>query len=191
MADESKKAIDKTYLSTQFQNFLSDVIVPNFVQAQKNYSLISKTDLAQITTNQLAIEDLKTNTSNAAINALIAAQIAKVVDNAPTDFDTLKEISDWISTHASSASAMNSSITDLKSYKADSMSYDDEKGILSLLSGDTVLKSVAVSSGSGQSHYLTYPEFEMNYDTGHIWATGGTGVDFVISSDGHLESEVL
>lgn len=41
----------------------------------------------------------------------ISDQIAKVVANSPEDFDTLKEISDWISGHSSDASAMNSIIS--------------------------------------------------------------------------------
>lgn len=40
----------------------------------------------------------------------VAEEIAKIVANAPTDFDTLKEIADWISTHSDSAAAMNSAI---------------------------------------------------------------------------------
>lgn len=36
--------------------------------------------------------------------------IAAVVANAPEDFDTLKEMSDWISSHSDDASAMNSQI---------------------------------------------------------------------------------
>lgn len=41
----------------------------------------------------------------------ISDQIAKVVANSPEDFDTLKEISDWISGHSSDAAAMNSTIS--------------------------------------------------------------------------------
>lgn len=40
----------------------------------------------------------------------VAEEIAKIVANAPADFDTLKEIADWISTHSDSAAAMNSVI---------------------------------------------------------------------------------
>mgnify|MGYP000254116686 CR=1 FL=1 len=40
----------------------------------------------------------------------VAEEIAKIVANAPEDFDTLKEIADWISTHNDSAAAMNSAI---------------------------------------------------------------------------------
>lgn len=41
----------------------------------------------------------------------ISEQIAKVVANSPEDFDTLKEISDWISGHSSDATSMNSAIS--------------------------------------------------------------------------------
>lgn len=40
----------------------------------------------------------------------VADAIAAIVANSPEDFDTLKEISDWISTHADSAADMNSDI---------------------------------------------------------------------------------
>lgn len=41
----------------------------------------------------------------------IATKIAEVVADAPESLDTLKEIAAWISTHADSASAMNTSIS--------------------------------------------------------------------------------
>lgn len=44
------------------------------------------------------------------ITSLIATEIAKIVADAPEDFDTLKELHDWIVSHQDSASAMNSKI---------------------------------------------------------------------------------
>lgn len=44
------------------------------------------------------------------ITAEVTAKIAELVANAPEDLDTLKEIADWISAHADSASAMNTAI---------------------------------------------------------------------------------
>lgn len=41
----------------------------------------------------------------------ITEKVAEIVANAPEDFDTLREISDWIASHEDSASAMNSAIT--------------------------------------------------------------------------------
>lgn len=45
------------------------------------------------------------------ITAEVTAKIAEIVANAPEDLDTLKEIADWIKTHANDASAMNTQIS--------------------------------------------------------------------------------
>ena len=59
-----------------------------------------------------AVSDVATlkGSGTGSISKMISDEIAAVVANAPTDFDTLKEISDWISTHSESASEMNSAI---------------------------------------------------------------------------------
>ena len=44
------------------------------------------------------------------ITTEVTAKIAEVVANAPEDLDTLKEIADWISSHANDAAAMNTAI---------------------------------------------------------------------------------
>lgn len=43
-------------------------------------------------------------------NTAITNKVAEIVAGAPEDFDTLKEMSDWISTHEESAAAMNTAI---------------------------------------------------------------------------------
>lgn len=48
------------------------------------------------------------------INKKITDGVSKIVADAPEDFDTLKEMSDWISQHSDSAAAMNSDILDNK-----------------------------------------------------------------------------
>ena len=48
------------------------------------------------------------------IAKVAADTVAKIVADAPEDYDTLKEISDWISGHAESAAAMNTAIGDNK-----------------------------------------------------------------------------
>lgn len=48
--------------------------------------------------------------SEEVIRRITSEEVAKVVAEAPEDFDTLKEISDWINTHKDDASAMNSAI---------------------------------------------------------------------------------
>ena len=45
------------------------------------------------------------------ITTEVTAKIAEIVANAPEDLDTLKEIADWISSHANDAAAMNTTIS--------------------------------------------------------------------------------
>lgn len=58
--------------------------------------------------------DLKANASDvytkAETNTAISDKVAEIVANAPEDFDTLKELADWIDSHEDSASAMNTAI---------------------------------------------------------------------------------
>lgn len=46
----------------------------------------------------------------AKIRITISEEVAKIIASAPEDFDTLKEISDWINEHESSAASMNAQI---------------------------------------------------------------------------------
>ena len=57
-------------------------------------------------------------TTDGSVKKITADAVASIVAGAPEDFDTLKELSDWISSHENDASAMNSSITDLKKVTA-------------------------------------------------------------------------
>ena len=62
------------------------------------------------------------------------AEITKVIADAPESFNTLKEISDWISNHENDASAMNSAIqtnkTDIASLKTDKVDKETGKSLL-------------------------------------------------------------
>ena len=53
-------------------------------------------------------------TVEGSVKKTVADEIAKVIADAPESFDTLKEISDWISSHSDDAAAMNSAITALQ-----------------------------------------------------------------------------
>ena len=48
------------------------------------------------------------------VKAEISKEIAKVVDNAPATFDTLKEIADWIESHPESIAELNSRLTSVE-----------------------------------------------------------------------------
>lgn len=73
---------------------------------------------ANIKANADAIGILN-GTGAGSVSKQVADAVASIVADAPEAYDTLKEISDWISSHASDASAMNSQINTNKTNIAD------------------------------------------------------------------------
>ena len=63
-------------------------------------------------TYDTAVSDVNVlkGTGAGSVTKTVTDEIAKIVANAPEDLDTLKEISDWIGSHESDASAMNTAI---------------------------------------------------------------------------------
>lgn len=80
--------------------------VKNLIKAAKYDDAAIK---ANIATNTAAIETLN-GTGVGSVDKKVADAVASIVNGAPESYDTLKEISDWITTHADSASTMNSQI---------------------------------------------------------------------------------
>lgn len=127
------KVVDKEYLKNQFKNYNDQIINPQLdaidvavskkVEKKDGYGL-SKNDFTDELKAKLeSLSNYDDSTLAEAINILngdvtvegsvaktVADGIAAIVASAPDDFDTLKEISDWISGHAESASQMNSNI---------------------------------------------------------------------------------
>lgn len=66
-----------------------------------------------ISANTTAI-DVLNGMGAGSVSKQVADAVAQIVSDAPEAYDTLKEISDWITSHASSASAMNSAIQALE-----------------------------------------------------------------------------
>ena len=64
---------------------------------------------ADIKANSDAI-DVLNGTGDGSVAKQVADAVASIVNEAPEAYNTLKEISDWISTHADSAATMNSNI---------------------------------------------------------------------------------
>ena len=81
----------------------SDAIAANTTKINKNTEDIGK--------NTAAITKLNgSSATEGSVAYTVAQEVAKIVGNAPEDFDTLKEIADWISEHGDDAAAMNSAI---------------------------------------------------------------------------------
>lgn len=68
----------------------------------------------RIKDNETAISTLRGTDTDKSARTIAAEEVAKVVNGAPESFDTLKELSDWISTHGTDATAMNTAITKLQ-----------------------------------------------------------------------------
>lgn len=130
MADTNKKLVDLsllTYYDGKVAN-REDTKDTTVLDTAKNYTdtkVNAVTDAATVLTERVTAVETKAGANEAAIGVLnggettdgsvkktVADAVAKIVADAPDSFDTLKEISDWISTHSESASAMNTAIQD-------------------------------------------------------------------------------
>lgn len=79
----------------------------------KDTNTLAQNDTAldtQVKKNTDAIGVLN-GTGIGSVTKTVSDAVAKVVADAPDNFNTLKEISDWINTHTNSAATMNSQIT--------------------------------------------------------------------------------
>ncbi len=91
-----------------------------------NVALGDVSQLKEDINNKANTSDVYTKTET---DNKIISKVAEIVAGAPEDFDTLKEMSDWIASHENSAAEMNSEIQTLKT---DMVSKVDIAGMPSL-----------------------------------------------------------
>ena len=106
--NENKLAIEQTnkkLIATT--NNLSHTITSNY--SELNSKIEANDAKIKENADKMATREDLDNTA-AQIREQISTEISGIIADAPESFDTLKEISDWISTHEGSASAMNSRI---------------------------------------------------------------------------------
>ena len=94
------KYIDLPNLKENLTNFLNKKINP--IYAKKT----------EIPSNVSELNNDKRYQTAEEVGQAVTNGVARIVAGAPEDFDTLKEMSDWISSHETSAAAMNSAISD-------------------------------------------------------------------------------
>lgn len=104
LSEESTNPLQNKVIAGELKNIKS--------QMSTDESTI-ESNTKRIEANETAISTLN-GTGDGSVKKAVSDGIAEVVAGAPEDFDTLKEMSDWISTHETSASAMNSQIQDNK-----------------------------------------------------------------------------
>ena len=95
------------------------------------------------------------------VNDIVTDKIAEVVANAPEDFDTLREIADWIDGHEDSAAAMNSEI---KANAADISNIQTEQQTQnsSISALQTEMEQKADLSSVSNLNLLINPDFRIN-----------------------------
>lgn len=112
LSEESTNPLQNKVIAGELKSIKSKIETDESAIKQNTSNITSNTK--RIEANETAISTLN-GTGNGSVKKAVSDEIAKVVADAPEDFDTLKEMSDWISTHETSASAMNSAINDNKS----------------------------------------------------------------------------
>ena len=116
-------------------NLTSTNAIQNKVVTEKFNSVEAKVN-ANETTIQSHTTALATlnGEGEGSVKKTVTDEIAKVVADAPESLDTLKEISDWISSHESDASAMNGAIqtnkSDIATLQTDKVDKETGKSLL-------------------------------------------------------------
>ena len=80
----------------------------------------------RVTTVEGKVTTLVGSDTNKSARTIASEEVAKIVAGADASYDTLKEIADWISSHKTDATAMNSAITALEGI-VDGIGGDGEK----------------------------------------------------------------
>ena len=121
--------IDDAFSLTSKNAVQNKVVKAKFDEVDKKINA-NKTTISSHTT---ALETLNGD-EEGSVKKTVADEIAKVVADAPESLDTLKEISDWISSHESDASAMNSTIqtnkSDIATLQTDKVDKETGKSLL-------------------------------------------------------------
>ena len=117
-------------LSLDSENAIQNKVVTEKFNSVEGKIIANET---AISSNTEALNTLNGD-GEGSVKKTVTDEIAKVVADAPEDFDTLKEMSDWISSHESDASAMNSAIqkntSDIATLQTDKVDKETGKSLL-------------------------------------------------------------
>ena len=79
-----------------------------------NSALDSKLEASDLSDLEGKVATLVGADADKSVRKIASEEVAKVVDNAPSTFDTLKEIADWIASHPDSVAELNSRLNSVK-----------------------------------------------------------------------------
>ena len=112
-------------------------------------SKIATKSEVKVNTDAIAILN---GTGEGSVNKKVADAVAAILADAPEAYDTLKEISDWISSHSSDAASMNSQINTNKS------DITTLKTLIGELPEGTVMEYILEIIGTAKSEVKTYAD---------------------------------
>ena len=138
----------------------------------KSLADTNKTDISGLTSRvsnaETNIGKLQTDVSvlkgDKTTEGSVAYQIAQVVANAPENFDTLKEIADWITNDKTGAASLNSRLTAVETKNSDqdsaieALEGEDAKIRQEFAAADTALETKLV--GTATDGYKTFGDLE-------------------------------
>ena len=190
--NENKLAIEQTNKNlTAAANNLSHTITSNY--SELNSKIEANDAKIKENADKMATREDLDNTA-AQIREQISIKISEIVADAPESFDTLKEISDCISTHEGSAPTMNSSIA------ANTKAIEEINSKLSNIEiGSSIFKSLFDIVRPIGDIYVQYPQQAnpnelwgvystwsiVNYD-GAFFRAEGTNANAFIEKTGNL-----
>ena len=128
------KNYDDTDIKTELAKKANSTDIPTKVSGLQNDSNYqTDTDVATALTSYAKSAD---------VTKEITDKVAEIVADAPEDFNTLKEMSDWIANHENDASAMNSAIQDDKSAITTLQTDKADKTEIPIFTNKTVLDGI-------------------------------------------------
>lgn len=124
---EQMNAAIATAIANKVGTVTEGKTVVEMIEDAQSAATYDDTELSgRVTTVEGKVTTLVGDDASKSARAIAAEEVAKIVAGADTAYDTLKEISDWISSHTSDAAAMNSAILALQAI-VDGIGGDGEK----------------------------------------------------------------
>ena len=99
--------------------FATKTDLNNSEAAANGYTDDEIAKLSDVYASKSVVETLVGEDADKSARAIAAEEVAKIVASADTDFDTLKEIADWIANDTTGSAQMSNDITNLKAISAD------------------------------------------------------------------------
>lgn len=166
---------------------LDDIAEANLASAlaSKINGKADSSDLSTLAGKVTTLIGNETGDDAKSARAIASEEVAKIVASAPESYDTLVEIANWISSHADSASAMNSAIVALQAKtvlgtyipdgETDPVQYATVKAYVEAYVADQManLITLASLSGSATGDGNVVTGFSYNSSTGAFTATKG------------------